>query len=74
VTCVPKAGAALSEEKLARWSIENLPYFAVPRYFEFRQSLPKNPVGRILKYQLREEGCTALTWDLEKSGITYSKH
>jgi len=73
VTVVLKAGSTLTEERLARWAIDNLPYFAVPRYFEFRKTLPKNPVGRILKYQLREEGCTPATWDLEKSGITFSK-
>ena len=41
VTTVLKAGVTLTEELLARWAIDNLPYFAVPRYFEFRPSLPK---------------------------------
>jgi len=41
----------------------------VPRYIEFRGQLPKNPTGRVLKYQLRDEGCTPTTWDREEAGI-----
>ena len=32
-----------------------------------------NPQGRVLKYQLRDEGRTPATWDLEASGIRVSK-
>ena len=74
VTIVKEAGAALTEHELAHWAIENVPYYAVPRYIEFRDELPKNPVGRILKNQLRDDGCTQATWDMEQSDITYSKN
>jgi carnitine-CoA ligase len=50
-----------------------VPYYALPRYIEFRDSMPKNPQGRVLKYQLRDEGKTATTWDQEASGITVTK-
>lgn len=73
VTAVLKPGEVLTEEALCRWAIERLPYFAVPRYIEFRKELPRNPVGRILKYQLRDEGCTAATWDRDKSDIQLAK-
>jgi acyl-CoA synthetase (AMP-forming)/AMP-acid ligase II len=33
----------------------------------------KNPVGRVLKYALREEGATAGTWDREAAGIAIDK-
>ncbi|MEM9257972.1 MAG: hypothetical protein AAGA91_21250, partial [Pseudomonadota bacterium] len=66
-------GSTLTESELALWAIDNVPYYAVPRYIEFRSQLPKNPVGRILKGELREEGCTASTWDLEQSDISYKK-
>ena len=72
-TVVLKPGAALTEEMLCRWAIERLPYFAVPRYFEFRQDLPRNSVGRVLKYRLREDGCTPTTWDREKTGLQIPK-
>ena len=73
VTVVKEAGSPLTEYELATWAIDNVPYYAVPRYIEFRAQLPKNPVGRILKHQLRDEGCTGSTWDLEQSDITYKK-
>ena len=73
ITLVLNSGEVLSEEELYRWSIEQLPYFAVPRYIEFRRELPRNPVGRILKYQLRDEGCTEATWDADKSNIKLVK-
>ncbi|MCU0270628.1 MAG: AMP-binding protein, partial [Acidimicrobiales bacterium] len=68
VTAVLVPGATLTEEELCRWSIERVPYFAVPRYIEFRPDLPRNPVGRVLKYELRDEGVTPTTWDAEQAG------
>ncbi len=73
VTAVLNPGAKLTEEELCLWAVDRLPYFAVPRYIEFRDELPRNPVGRILKYQLRDEGCTPATWDREKAGIELKK-
>ena len=49
------------------------PYFALPRYIEFRAELPRSPVGRVLKRELRDEGVTRRRWDAEASGITYDK-
>ncbi|MDB5423253.1 MAG: ATP-dependent acyl-CoA ligase [Phenylobacterium sp.] len=72
-TCVLVEGSTISEEELCRWSIENLPYFAVPRFIEFRAELPKNPVGRVLKYELREQGVTPATWDRDKSDLQLVK-
>ena len=72
-TIVLKQGAVVTEEMMCRWAIERLPYFTIPRYFEFRKDLPRNPLGRVLKYQLREEGCTPTTWDREKSGLRIPK-
>jgi crotonobetaine/carnitine-CoA ligase len=69
VTAVLHEGATLGEEELCRWSFDKVPYFAVPRYIEFRRELPRNPVGRVLKFQLRDEGCTPATWDMDKAGI-----
>lgn len=37
---------------------EEIPRFARPRYVEFLEELPRNPVGRVLKFQLRERGLT----------------
>ena len=72
-TVVLKSAGAVTEEMLCRWAIERLPYFTIPRYFEFREDLPRNPVGRVLKYQLRADGCTPTTWDREKAGVQVPK-
>ncbi|MDI9953278.1 AMP-binding protein [Rhodococcus sp. IEGM 1305] len=73
VTVVLTPGATLTAEELCTWSIDHVPYFAVPRYVEFRDALPKNPVGRVLKFQLRDEGCTPSTWDRNSSDLQLVK-
>ncbi|MDB5669481.1 MAG: AMP-binding enzyme family protein [Alphaproteobacteria bacterium] len=73
VTAVLAPGAILTEEALFHWSLDKVPYYALPRYIEFRTSLPKNPQGRVLKYELRDEGKTASTWDLEDTDIQVAK-
>jgi len=73
VTAILNPGAALTHEALFHWSTNAVPYYALPRYIEFRDTLPKNPQGRILKYQLRDEGKTPGTWDLEATDIKVSK-
>jgi crotonobetaine/carnitine-CoA ligase len=72
-TIVLKDGQTLTEQEMCHWAIERLPYFTIPRYFEFRKDLPRNSVGRVLKYQLRQEGCTPGTWDREKAGLKIPK-
>ena len=73
LTAVLVEDSTLTPEELCKWSIDRLPYFAVPRYIEFRTELPKNPVGRVLKYVLRDEGATPRTWDREKSELRLGK-
>ena len=73
VTATLKEGSKITEEELCQWCVDRMPYFAVPRYIEFRAKLPKNPVGRTLKYQLREEGCTPDTWDRELTDFELPK-
>ena len=48
--------------------MKNLPFFAVPRYLEFLDDLPRTPVGRPQKNVLRERGVTSQTWDREAAG------
>jgi crotonobetaine/carnitine-CoA ligase len=73
VTLVLQDGATVSEEALCRWIADRVPYFAIPRYIEFRDDLPRNPVGRVLKYQLRDEGVTPATWDRDAAGVTFER-
>lgn len=55
----------VTHEELLAHCQEWMPRFAVPRYIEFVDDLPRNAVGRVLKYVLRERGVTASTWDRE---------
>jgi crotonobetaine/carnitine-CoA ligase len=73
VTATVKEGASITEEELFRWCVDQLPYFALPRYIEFRAGLPRSPVGRVLKRDLRAEGVTDATWDVEAAGVTYER-
>ena len=73
ITATRVEGATVNEEELFLWCVEQLPYFALPRYIEFRTDLPRSPVGRVLKRELRAEGVTSATWDLEQSGVVYEK-
>jgi crotonobetaine/carnitine-CoA ligase len=73
VTAVVKDNEQLTADQLFRWCVAQLPYFALPRYIEFRSELPRNPVGRVLKRALREQGVTPDTWDAEVAGVRYER-
>jgi crotonobetaine/carnitine-CoA ligase len=70
---VVSQGAELSHEDLMDHCVANIPYFAVPRYLEIMEDFPRNPVGRVLKYQLRDRGVTEETWDAEAEGYQIPK-
>ena len=72
-TVVLNDGASISEAELCRWSIDQLPYYAVPRYIEFRSFLPINPLNKVMKYELRDEGITERTWDRSDSDLQLVK-
>lgn len=52
---VLKPGMTLTEKELELWCRERLAAFKVPRKVEFRQSLPKTMIGKVLRRQLLEE-------------------
>jgi len=68
---VLREGADLDAAQLTRFCIEHLPYFAVPRYLEFVDDLPRTPSGKVEKHKLRAQG-TDRSWDREKAGIVLS--
>ena len=73
LTATLKEDVRVTEEEIFRWCVDQLPYFALPRYIELRHELPRSPVGRVLKRELRDEGVTAGTWDAEAAGVTFEK-
>ncbi len=42
VTAIRVEGSTLTEEELLRWALDRVPYFAVPRYIEFRDDFSQN--------------------------------
>ena len=73
LTAVLKPSASISERDLCEWAVERVPYFALPRYIEFRSELPYNASAKALKYKLREEGVTPATWDRDQAGFQAKK-
>ncbi|UIX31979.1 AMP-binding protein [Streptomyces sp. GQFP] len=70
---VLEPGARVDPAELFAWMRENLPYFAVPRYVEIVETLPKNQVNRIQKHLLRERGLTEGTWDHRALGLVIGR-
>ena len=73
ICVVLKPGATLTPEELIRHCNDRMPYFAVPRYVEFMESLPKTPTDRVEKYKLKQVGITVNTWDREKAGVQVTR-
>lgn len=65
VCVVVQPGATLSHAELAQHCMLNMARFMVPRYLRMMQRLPKTPTERVQKFQLRQEGVTADTWDAQ---------
>lgn len=73
--CVVLApGATLSGEELVRFCEARMPFFAVPRYVEYLDELPKTPSAKIQKYLLRKSGVAPSTWDRVKAGVVLEHH
>jgi crotonobetaine/carnitine-CoA ligase len=70
---VLKDGAYASEEELVRFCENRMPYFAVPRFVELMETLPRTESGKVQKYKLRERGRTAATWDRDAAGVVLKR-
>lgn len=66
---VPRPGEPAAPEDLIAFLEERLPYYAVPRYLEYVESLPRTIALRTDKNELRERGVSPTTWDREAAGI-----
>ena len=70
VTAVLQEDASLTEQELFAWCLPHVPHFAVPRYIEFREDLPRTEAThRVQKHKLRADGVTASTWDRVAAGV-----
>jgi carnitine-CoA ligase len=64
VGVIPRGGVTIDWPALRDHCLEQLPYFAAPRYFEAFDAFPRTPTERVKKAQLRERGIVATTVDL----------
>jgi crotonobetaine/carnitine-CoA ligase len=60
---VAEPGARLDAAAVWEWCDERLPYFAVPRYVEIVDELPKTPTSKVRKNLLRAAGVGPATAD-----------
>ena len=67
VVVVVRDGAELDPPELIEWCAARMADFMVPRYVEFRPSLPVTETGRVHKFKLRAEGVGA-AWDRDRDG------
>ena len=51
---IVRKDAAVDEAKVKAWCETNLTGYKRPRFIEFRTELPKTPVGKILRRELRD--------------------
>jgi crotonobetaine/carnitine-CoA ligase len=50
-----------------------MPYFAVPRYVDVLDALPKNALGRVTKDDLRARGVASSAWDRDAAGYVVQR-
>ncbi len=68
IVCIAE-GAKPDMVEFTQFMADRMPYFMVPRYIRFVDSLPKTPTERVQKNKLRDEGITADTWDRDAAGV-----
>jgi crotonobetaine/carnitine-CoA ligase len=63
---VPREGQKVDPADLIKFLEEKLPRFAVPRYVNVVDKLPKTETHRVQKNILKAQRVTPSTWDREK--------
>ena len=65
---IARPGHAVDAADLWRHCDERLPRFAVPRYLDVLDELPRTENGKVQKFKLRERGVAPATLDRTRSG------
>ena len=66
---VPSGAVELTSAALAEFLNAQLPYFAVPRFVEIMDELPRNASGRVMKFELRDRPNDPPVWDFQAIGL-----
>jgi len=70
---VLKPGQTATPEQILDFCRGKMAHYAIPRYVELRDSLPKTGTHRIEYSVLKEEAFTGRTWDREAAGYSVSR-
>lgn len=75
LACIILAEGAEPPEPTALldFCVPRMPYFAVPRYIEFVDEIPKTPSQKIQKNKLRDRGLSETVWDREAAGYKVAR-
>jgi crotonobetaine/carnitine-CoA ligase len=73
VCLVLAPGESTDAEEMFDFFKDNLPYFALPRYVEIVDDLPRNAVNRVMKHLLLEGALDGDVWDFEALGLTVGR-
>ncbi|GAB4347449.1 MAG: ATP-dependent acyl-CoA ligase [Gammaproteobacteria bacterium] len=69
VWVVAQPGRRIDPRALIEFCTPRMPRFALPRFVEVTDSLPKTPTGKVQKHLLRKRGVTGSTWDRERDTV-----
>jgi long-chain acyl-CoA synthetase len=67
---IVKRDADLSVEDVVAHCRRNLTNYKVPKFIEFRSDLPKNPIGKVLRRELRPSPLQAPSVTIPASGAS----
>jgi crotonobetaine/carnitine-CoA ligase len=73
VIVVLNKGVELSPLSLLKYCVKAMPYFMVPRFIEFKKTLPRTPTQKVRKIELRKQGITRETWDCHQAGVRVTR-
>ena len=74
IAVVIQPDTVFKPEELIEYLITRMPRFAIPRFIEIWDELPKTEAtARIQKGKIRDAGVTEETWDRVKAGVKLSR-
>jgi len=70
MACIVLAAAAvLTPAQVYQHCVQRVPRFALPRFIDFIEALPKTASNKVRKQALRDLGVGAATWDRERAAV-----
>jgi crotonobetaine/carnitine-CoA ligase len=70
---VLREGAQATPEEIVRFCEGKMSYFAIPRYVDLLDAIPRTENGKIKKFEMRTRGITPTSWDRERAGVTIKR-